>query len=156
MRTNGRLQGRAATTLAVAAIGLGLAACGGGDDSDGGGSDKEQARATVERLYDGFAAGDPEQICDQLNEAAQKELAEGGLGSKTGSCVESFQAFLDESEKAGGLNLTLKAKVESVKVTGDTAVAKVSYGGPGRTGEIPLEKVDGEWKLEAVGATPSQ
>jgi hypothetical protein len=154
MRFKGRFQGRAAAVFAAVAVASGVAAC--GDDSDDGGSDQEQARATVERLYDGFAEGDPEKICDQLNEAAQKELAEGGLGSKTGSCVESFQAFLDESEKAGGQNLTLKAKVESVKVTGDTAVAKVSFGGPGRTGEIPLEKVDDEWKLEAVGAAPGQ
>lgn len=154
MRSNGRSQGRIATIAAVAALATGIVGCGG--DSDGGGSDEEQARATVEALYDGFANGDPEQICDQLNEAAQKELAEGGLGSKTGSCVESFQAFLDESEKAGGLNLTLKAKVQRVKVTGDTAVATVTFGGPGRKGEIPLQKVDGEWKLEAVGGAPSQ
>jgi hypothetical protein len=40
-------------------------------------------------------------------------------------------------------------------VSGDKAVAKVSFGG-GRNGDIPLEKVDGEWKLEAAGATPSQ
>jgi hypothetical protein len=153
MRFQGRFHRGAAVLAATVAVVI--AGCGSGD-SDDGGSDKEQARATVERLYEGFADGDPEQICAQLNEAAQKELASGGLGSKTGSCVESYQKFLDESEKAGGLNLTLKAKVERVKVTGDTAVATVSFGGPGREGEIPLTKVDGEWKLDAVGAAPNE
>ncbi|HEX2095970.1 MAG TPA: hypothetical protein VHF50_01210, partial [Solirubrobacterales bacterium] len=142
----------------AATLALGAAACGGSDDDggDSGGSDREQARATVEELYDAIADGDAERVCEQLNERAQRQLEQGGLGAKAESCAESFQAFLDEAEKAGGLNLTLKAKVRSVEVTGDTAVAKVSFGGGGRTGEIPLEKVDGEWKLEAAGATPSR
>jgi ketosteroid isomerase-like protein len=144
-----------ATALVLA---LGTTACGGSDDDSGGGggSDEQQARATVERLYAAIANGDPEGVCAELNENAQRELEQGGLGGKSDSCVDSFQMFLDEAEKAGGLDLTLKANVESVEVTGDTAVAKVSFGGGGRKGDIPLEKVDGEWKLEAAGATPSQ
>jgi hypothetical protein len=152
---------RAAALATAAVLALGAAACGGSDDNgDGGnasgGSDREQARATVEALYAAIADGDAERVCEQLNERAQNQLAEGGLGKESSSCSESFQGFLDEAEKAGGLNLTLKAKVKSVKVTGDTAVAQVTFGGQGRDGEIPLEKVDGEWKLEAAGAAPSQ
>lgn len=143
-----------AALAATFVLALGATACGGSDDD--GGSDEQQARATVERLYAAIADGDAEGVCAQLNEQAQKQLEQGGLGGKSGSCVDSFQQFLDEAEKAGGLDLTLKAEVRSVEVTGDTAVAKVSFGGGGRNGEIPLEKVDGEWKLEAAGATPSQ
>jgi hypothetical protein len=147
---------RSRATLATAlALALGGAACGGSDD-DGGASDEQQARATVERLYAAIADGDAKRVCAQLNEKAQRQLEQGGLGGKSDSCVDSFQQFLDEAEKAGGLDLTLKAKVESVEVTGDTAVAKVSFGGGGRNGEIPLEKVDGEWKLEAAGASPTK
>ena len=144
-----------------ATLALGAAACGdSGDDDSGssagnGGTDQQQARTTVENLYAAIADGDAEKVCDQLNEAAQKQLAAGGLGEKSGSCADSFQAFLDQADKAGGLNLTLKAKVESVKVTGDTAVAKVSFG-KSRNGEVPLQKIDGQWKLEAAGAAPSQ
>jgi hypothetical protein len=157
MRSRPLLQLRAAAFATAATLAFGATACGGSDDdSGGGGSDEQQARATVERLYAAIADGDAKRVCDQLNEKAQRQLEQGGLGGKSGSCVDSFQQFLDEAEKAGGLNLTLKAKVKSVEVTGDTAVAKVSFGGGGRNGEIPLEKVDGEWKLEAAGATPSQ
>lgn len=158
MRSRSALQLRAAALATAATLALGVVACGGGDDdsSNSGGSDQEQARATVEELYAAIGDGDADRVCEQLNEAAQKQLAAGGLGSKSESCASAFQKFLDEAEKAGGLNLTLKAKVKSVEVTGDTAVAKVSFGGKGRNGEIPLEKVDGEWKLEAAGATPSQ
>jgi hypothetical protein len=160
MRARTSLPLRRAAALATAAtLALGAAACGGSDDDGGndtGGSDQQQARATVERLYAAIADNDAAGVCEQLNERAQEQLAQGGLGEESGSCEDSFQAFLDEAEKKGGLNLTLKAKVKSVKVTGDTAVAKVSFGGQGRNGEIPLQKVDGEWKLEAAGAAPTQ
>jgi hypothetical protein len=156
MRTRPSLQLRAVALAAATTLALGAAACGGSDDDGGGssGSDQEQARATVENLYAAIRASDAQKVCEQLNEAARQQLSAGGLGEKSGSCAESFQGFLDEAEKKGGLDLTLKAKVKSVKVTGDTAVAKVSFG-KGRNGEIPLEKVDGEWKLEAAGAAPS-
>jgi hypothetical protein len=147
---------RAVAIATAATLALGVAACGGSDDSSSsGGSDQEQARATVENLYAAIKDGDAEKVCEQMNEAAQKQMAAGGLGSKSKTCAEAFQKFLDASEKAGGLKLTLLAKVKSVKVTGDTAVAKVSFG-KGRNGEIPLVKVDGEWKLEAAGAAPSK
>lgn len=148
---------RAVAIAAAATLALGAAACGGSDDdsSNSGGSDKEQAQATVENLYAAIKDGDAEKVCEQMNEAAQKQMAAGGLGSKSKTCAEAFQKFLDASEKAGGLKLTLLAKVKSVKVTGDTAVAKVTFG-KGREGEIPLVKVDGEWKLEAAGAAPAK
>jgi hypothetical protein len=155
MRTRSAFQLRALAATTVAALALGAAACGGSDDDSSGGSDQEQAQATVENLYSAIRAGDAEKVCEQLNEDAQKQLTAGGLGTKSESCAEAFQKFLDKAEKAGGLNLTLKAKVKSVRVTGDKAVAKVSFGGQGRDGEIPLEKVDGKWKLEAAGASPS-
>jgi hypothetical protein len=157
MRSRSSFQLPTAALAVAVALALGVTACGSSDDNGGGGSgsDAQQARATVEGLYAAIADGDAAKVCEQLNAAAQRQLAEGGLGSKTGSCEESFQAFLDQAKKAGGLNLTLKAKVKSVEVTGDKAVATVTFG-KGRNGEIPLEKVDGRWKLEAAGATPSQ
>jgi ketosteroid isomerase-like protein len=133
--------------------------CGSDDGSAGNdtatataGDDRQQARATVERLYAAIADGDAEGVCAELNERAQQQIAAGGLGSKSGSCAESFQGFLDRAEKAGGLNLTLKAKVRAVRVDGDAAVAKVRFGSSAQDGEIPLSRVDGEWKLDAVGA----
>jgi ketosteroid isomerase-like protein len=143
---------RCAAPLTIVLLALALASCGGSDDGDGGGgSDEQQARATVEALYAAIADGDAEKVCDQLSPDAQEELEKGGLGTKGQSCTDSFQGFLDEAEKAGGLNLTLKAKVSAVKVDGDDAVATVTFG-KGRDGEIPLSKVDGEWKLDAAGA----
>lgn len=160
MRSSFDLQLRLSAVAVAAALALGGAACGDSDDGGGGGSnsgagDEQRARATVDALYAAIADGDAERVCDQLGDAAQKQIAAGGLGGKSGSCAESFQKFLDQAEKGGGLNLTLEAKVKSIEVTGDKAVAKVNFG-KDRNGEIPLTKTDGEWKLEAAGASPSQ
>lgn len=153
MRSPGSIfQLRAAAIATAATLALGVAACGGSGDDGSGGDDEQQARATVSALYAGLKQGNAEKVCAQLNEAAQKQIEQGAQAAKGDSCAESFQKFLDSAKKSGGLDLALKAKVESVKVTGDTAVATVSFGSKGRTGEIPLEKVDGTWKLEAAGA----
>ncbi len=157
MRTSSTLQLRLSALAAAAALALSAGACGGSDDDAAGGdggSDRQQARAAVEALYGALADSDAAAACEQLGEAAQKQLEAGGLGSKGKSCEESFQGFLDAAEKQGGLNLTLKAKVRRVEVNGDRAVAKVSFG-KGRNGDVPLLKEDGEWKLEAAGAAPS-
>jgi hypothetical protein len=157
MRTRRRATARQLATLAgTVALALAGTAC--GDDSDSGGADGPQVggqegevRATIASLYEAMGDGDAQGVCDRLTEAAQRQIA-GGSGSKA-RCVKGFQRFLDNAEKAGGLDLTLKAKVEKVKVKGDSATATVSFGEQTR-GDIPLVKQDGEWKLEAAGAQP--
>ncbi len=133
-------------------LALGAMACGSDDGNGGGGDDRAEARATVESLYASIREGDAAGVCSTLTEPAQEQIAAGGLGAKKQSCTDAFQAFLDQADKAGGLNLTLKAKVESVKVDGDKAVAKVSFG-KGPSGEIPLVKNGDEWKLDRVGTS---
>jgi hypothetical protein len=163
-----RLDPRLLLALAAAlTFALGAAACGdSGDDGGGGGdggadvaggdegSERALARATVERLYDAMAEMDAEGVCAQLNDEAQRQIASGGLGSEGDSCADGIQGFFDEAEEAGGLQATLNAEVRRVEIDGDSATATVSFG-PGRRGEVPLSKVDGEWKLEAAGAAPS-
>jgi ketosteroid isomerase-like protein len=173
MLSTSHLHVRLLAFAAAALFALGLAACGDSDDGGdgsadqgdrtadgdrsggaGGSSDESRARATVERLYAGIRAGDADAVCSTLTAPAQKQVAAGAIGSgKAGSCADAFQQFLDAAEKQGGLNLTLKAKVERVTVKGDKAVAKVSFGKT-RAGEIPLVKQDGEWKLDRAGAGP--
>jgi len=150
----------AAAVAAVVAMSGALAACGGGDgggDDTAGGSDREQARATVERLYTAMEERDAAGVCAELDEAAQAQVVAGGQGAYE-TCAESFRDFFDDAAAGDGLNLTLKAQVMSVSIDGDTAVAKVRFGERKGSpkGDIPLAKVDGEWKLGAVGGTPAQ
>jgi hypothetical protein len=153
MRSRSTLQLRAIAL--VTAIALGAAACGGSDD-DSSSSDQQQARERVESLYAALRASDATKACEQLTEAGQKQLQQGGRTPRGDTCAESFQKFLDRGKKEGGLSLALKAEIKSVKVKGDTAVAKVSFGDKGPSGDVNLEKVDGEWKVSAAGSAPSQ
>lgn len=148
---------------AIAAAALALAASGCGSDDDGGGdgatdrqsgsSEQQSAREAVERLYEAMADGDAAGVCEELAPAAQKEIARGGLGTKANTCPEGFQGYLDAAEKAGGLDMVLKAKVARVKVDGDTAVARVTFGRDSASGDVPLVKTDEGWKLRAVGGS---
>lgn len=126
-------------------------------DGDGDGNlNKAGAKATVEALYAAMREMDAEGVCDQLNQAAQDQIAKGGLaGEKTGSCVEGFESFFDQAREAGGMEAPFEAEVRKVAIKGKRATVTVNFG-PERNGDIPLVEVDGEWKLEAVGAAPSQ
>ncbi len=163
MRSRSALQLRSAIFATVAALALGLAACGGSDDSGadstgsttgGSDSDREEASAAVEDLYAAVQDRDAEAVCERLSPAMQKQFAAGGLGPKTGSCETSFQRYLDKADQ-GQFDSLGKAKVRSVEVTGDKAVAKVAFGGNG-SGQVPLQKVEGEWRLASASATPSK
>lgn len=155
MRSRSTLQLRALALATATTLALGAAACGGSDD-DNSGSDEQQARERVESLYAALRARDAAKACEQLTEAGQKQLEQGGRTPRGDSCAESFQRYLDRGTKEGGLSLALKAKIKSVEVDGDTAVAKVSFGDKGPSGDVGLEKVDGEWKVSAAGSAPSQ
>jgi hypothetical protein len=156
-------RGRVIALSASVLLALGVPACGEDNDNSDepgststqaavGGSEREQARAAVENLYSAIRDGDAQQVCDSLTTAGQKQVAAGGLGGKSDTCADAFQKFLDAAERQGGLNLTLKAKVEKVRIDGDKAVATVSFGGPGRTGPVPLVRQGGEWKVDQAGA----
>lgn len=130
---------------------LALGACGGDSSESEPESEADRVRATVDALYEAMGDRDAEGVCDQLNAAAQEQIAKGGLGSEGRTCVEGFEGFFEASEEAGGLDAPRNAEVVDVEVDGDRATATVEFG-PGQRGDIPLAKVEGEWKLEAVGA----
>jgi ketosteroid isomerase-like protein len=163
MLSSPRRTARLLAFAAAALVALGVGGCGDSDDDSGGGaqgagggSDAQQARATVESLYAAIREEDAEGVCATMTEPAQEQVAQGAIGTGEGStCADGFQRFLDAADRAGGLNLTLKAKVERVKVNGDKAVARVTFG-KARAGNIPLVKVDDEWKLDQAGPAPAR
>lgn len=167
MLSSPRRSARLLALAATAVLALGAVACGDSDDDDadpgqgasaasGGGGDEQRARATVESLYAAIRDEDAAGVCATMTEPAQKQVAQGAIGTGGGStCADGFQRFLDAADRAGGLKLTLKAKVERVNVNGDKAVARVTFG-KARAGNIPLVKVDDEWKLDQAGPSPSQ
>ena len=129
-----------------------------GDDSDGGGgsgggSESEQVRSAVDGLYEDLGDYDAAGVCERMTPKARDQLAQGAVGAKAGdgaTCAESFGKFLDLAKESGGLKRTLTAEVRKVEVDGDKATVTVAFGA--QKGPLPLEKIDGEWKIGILAA----
>ncbi len=100
---------------------LTLAACGGGGDSD-----KDKLTSIIKE-----GGKNPATICDHLEASLLKQL-----GGKDG-CVKASKAEKGDDS----------TEIDSLKVTGDTAVAAV-HDKKGKT-TINFKKVDGDWKVAA-------
>jgi hypothetical protein len=157
---------RLIASAAVLALAFGAAACGGSDDESAEDAatttspattaegmpltEKQRVRATVDRLYEAHRNEDPRGVCAELSAPAREQIVQGELGGEGVSCEESFEEFFSQSEGSEEERSTQTAKVGKVRVNGRRAVASVKFGT--RPGEIPLVKVNGKWKLDAVGA----
>jgi hypothetical protein len=166
MLTHPRALNRVLALGAVLTLAFGAASCGGSDDEGGDGAEttpavttakggaaqteEQRARATIDRLYQGHRDTDPAAVCAELSDPAQQQVIQGDLGGKGVTCEESFEKFFEGSEGSDQQRAVLTVKVGKIKIKGNHAVASVRFRtGPG---EIPLVKIDGDWKLDAVGA----
>jgi hypothetical protein len=145
----------------VCALAL-VAGCGdsGNDDSGGpartGGSDEQQIRTAVEGLYEDLGNYDAASVCKRMSPSAQRQIARGaiaGAAARGSTCPEAFGKFLDLAKKNGGLKRTLTAKVGKIDIDGEDALVTVSFGA--QSGQVPLSKIRGEWKMGVSVATPS-
>lgn len=107
---------------ALAVPALTLAACG----SSGGGSDKDKITSIVNGV-----AKDPSSLCQHMAPALLKQI---GGDAKCKAAAKADPTGPDKS-----------TKVESIKITGDTAVANVKDKS-GKTA-VKFVKVGGDWKL---------
>ena len=125
--------------LAVAAVAsAALPAC--------GGSDEDQIRDAVGRLGKAFADSNGEAACDLMTGAAKRELVATVASLAGGGCegtVRTAASLLDDAER----RRMRDAKVTSVTITGDTAVAATNA--DGSDGPAELRKVDGHWLFDA-------
>jgi hypothetical protein len=162
MPTHPRFPYRLVASGAALALALSASACGGSDDganngstppaatAETGQSEAQQARQTIERLYQAHRDSDPGAVCAELSIPAQKQVIQGDLGGKDVTCEESFEKFFERSEGTDQQRATTTAKVGKIKINGNHARATVKF--QAGTGQVPLIKIDNQWKLDAVGA----
>lgn len=139
----------AAAALAVMAGGCGDSSDDGATAAGAGDSGDEAAVASAFRTVESaFADGDPERYCSGMTAAAQKEsIRFSAVGSRKGSCVKHAEQVFALNKKAG-----LKqrpAKIVSVDVTGDEAVAVVRDPGS-KPMKAWLVKQGGKWKMDVT------
>ena len=115
-----------------------LAACGGTQDSAGDFDGAEHDVATtIEDLEEAGQEDEPERICKALLAKAVVERLGAG-------CAKTIGKALDQAD-------TFALTVESVRVTGNTARARVETGTDEEKIELlELVKEDGAWKIAGL------
>ena len=129
-------------TLAIAAVlALGLSACGSSDsDSKPSGTAQEQITKVVDNLSTAGQRRDAERICKEI---LAKQLVEE-LKSAGGDCLtEMDRAIKDATD--------FDLKVSQIKVTGNSATARVRQGDDGDTAVFSFVKEGDDWKASALG-----
>lgn len=140
-----------ASGAAAAAAGLALLAAGCGGGGGGGGSQTEQAARAATKYAHAFGAGDGKQACGLLTPGAQAGFVRR-VSALVGTrdCVEAVTKL----QAVAGPDVTgpfQEATVGNVRVSGDTATAKMVAGGHAE--QVRLEKRDGRWLLSRVPGT---
>ena len=121
------------TLLALAASGCG-AATGSSSDFDG-----EQAKVAtvVEDLQEAAGKKQERRICTQLLSAE--------LRTRAGDCIATIEAALEDSDND-------ELTVESVRVTGDRARARVATGNDGdQKVTFELVRENRDWRISSLG-----
>jgi hypothetical protein len=124
----------------VLLLALVLAGCGAANDSAGDfeGAERDVARA-IEDLEEAAQEDEPERICRGL---LARELFD--TITARGDCAQIIQKALDSTD-------TFALTVESVRVTGDRATARVETGLEEETIEIvELVREDRAWKISGL------
>ena len=122
-------------------LALALAGCGGTNDSAGEfeGAEQDVARA-IEDLEEAGQEDEPRRICQALLAEAVVENIEAAGGD----CTEAVDKALDQAD-------TFTLTVESVRVTGDTARARVETGADEEKIEtLELVREDDAWRISSL------
>jgi hypothetical protein len=130
-----------ATAIAATALALAVAGCGGGDD-------KSAVESTIHSYLNAFVSGDGAKACSLMSDTTRTRfVARAGPVYKTGNCGVAIDKIRNQAGPA--VLAALKGvKVSDVKVTGDTATAKLTSGKSFTS--TTLVKQSGSWKVSAV------
>jgi hypothetical protein len=140
----GNIAGSVAVAVALALPGFGYAACG-GDSGDG--DDEDRIADVVSRFQTSFANGDLHDVCAIVTPAAYHHAGDSGHDDRE-SCQREMRKIVQWMRR-GGSGPVAGRELVGVDVEGDSAVATIGVGAGERV-RLPLARVDGDWKVDAV------
>jgi hypothetical protein len=143
------LEGGLVVAVALAAV-TAMSGCG----SDPG-SDRDQIRAVLADVQEGYDDGDLARVCDGLTAAARRHVI-SVAHEATGTCARNLRIVQRAIAAKRGQPPAVTRKVVGIRISGDTATATLDFGG-GSSGEVPLSREDGKWKVNGLyGGLPAQ
>jgi hypothetical protein len=134
---------------ALAVLAVLVAGCGGGSGDKG--SDPKQVATAVTDFAHAFGKGDGAKACALLTPGARDAFV-ARISSLVGTrdCADA----IGKLPAVAGANVTgpfQTATVDTVKVTGNNATARLIAGG--HSAQVTLQKRDGDWLLTRVPGT---
>ncbi len=133
-----------AFTLAAASL---VAGCGGG----GGDSEEDKVKATLERFAEDVRKGDEDAFCKGVTPRTEQilEKISKGIDGRRASCERIVGRQMDKRPTAAITDEALKAiEAAEVELSGD----KAKVGGRGEKERLPLERVDGDWRVDVANS----
>ena len=127
--------------LALALVALPLTGCAAAQNSKSNfKGDAAKVAAVVDNLAQAGRAGNAKKICSDI--LARQLVAE--LKSAGGDCESEMKAAIQDASD-------YDLKVDSVKVTGGSATARVRQGTKGKLATFSFIKEKGNWRASALG-----
>jgi hypothetical protein len=128
-------------SLALALLILPLAGCASAQTSKSKfNGEAEKVAAVVDDLAQAGRSGNAKKICSDI--LARQLVAE--LKSAGGDCESEMKAAIQDASD-------YDLKVDSVKVTGGSATARVRQGTKGKVATFSFIKEKGDWRASALG-----
>lgn len=135
---------RLTTALVGLAFAFSLASCGGEE------SDEDQVRGVTKDYAEAFVNEDFEKACELLTTEARQQVLTGGAFLGGGDCPEvlekAWNTLDDADKKEIGEG---EIKVTSVKISGNTAEARINKNIDGDDDPTLLRKKGDSWLIDA-------
>lgn len=119
-----------------------------GEEADD--EEREAASEVVEENAQARAAGNWAKQCASLTPGAVKALEEENAerGEVQGSCAKDLEYQGEPKSQTASIRAdTMTGPIDALRVKGDSGYA-LYHGKQGKDYAVPVEKVDGEWKVD--------
>ena len=112
-------------------------------------SPKDSVKSTVRSYVEGLGSQDGKKVCDQLAPSVANQVKQRGGAKDCATAIDNFEKSATGKAVAPAFK---SATVSTVTVKGDKAAAVVSVKVAGQEANttVPLEKVNGKWRITAA------
>ena len=119
-----------------------LASCGGGqDETSGAATTSDDAKVVVRQYFAAFARGEADLACELMTEVAQRGTQQLPPGERADSCEAATKELRRDAL------VVPRPQVRDLRVSGDTATARVTSEDPPYDSAVLLRRVDGGWRI---------
>jgi len=119
-----------------------LASCGDGqDETSATAATSDDAEVVVRRYFAAFARGDARAACALMTKVAQRGMQQLPPGERADSCEAATRELRRDALVAS------RPQIRDLRISGDTATARVTSKDPPYDSGVVLRRDDGGWRI---------